>query len=72
MEYDLYPTDYVIVDSKTKKPMEGYENIYHYTSVIDNLNEKLMSEGFEYISMAELSKEDKNKYRETIKEMEKI
>ena len=57
---------------KTKKPMEGYENIYHYTSVIDNLNEKLMSEGCEYISMAELSKEDKNKYRETIKEMEKI
>ena len=68
----LYETDFVIVDSKTKKPMEGYENIYHYTSVIDNLNEKLMSEGFEYISMAELSKEDKNKYRETIKEMEKI
>jgi len=69
---EIYKTDFVIVDSKTKKPMEGYENIYHYTSVIDNLNEKLMSEGCEYISMAELSKEDKNKYRETIKEMEKI
>ena len=68
----LYETDFVIVDSKTKKPMEGYENIYHYTSVIENLNEKLMKQGCEYISMAELSKEDKNKYRETIKEMEKI
>ena len=68
----LYETDFVIVDSKTKKPMEGYENIYHYTSVIENLNEKLMKEGCEYISMEELSKEDKNKYRETIKEMEKI
>ena len=69
---EIYETDFVIVDSKTKKPMEGYENIYHYTSVIENLNEKLMKEGCEYISMEELSKEDKNKYRETIKEMEKI
>tara|TARA_R110002051_G_scaffold52381_2_gene99489 strand:- start:2573 stop:3025 length:453 start_codon:yes stop_codon:yes gene_type:complete len=69
---EIYETDFVIVDSKTKKPMEGYENIYHYTSVIENLNEKLMKQGCEYISMEELSKEDKNKYRETIKEMEKI
>jgi len=66
----LYNTDYVIVDSKTKKPIEGYESIYHYTSVIDNLNEKLMTDGVEYISMSELSKDDKKKYRETINEME--
>ena len=66
----LYNTDYVIVDSKTKKPMEGYESIYHYTSVINNLNEKLMEDGVEYISMSELSKDDKNKYKQTIKEME--
>jgi len=66
----LYNTDYVIVDSKTKKPMEGYEIMYHYTSVIDNLNEKLMEDGVEYISMSELSKDDKKKYRETINEME--
>ena len=66
----LYNRDYVIVDSKTKKPIEGYESIYHYTSVIDNLNEKLMTDGVEYISMSELSKDDKKKYRETINEME--
>ena len=70
MAVKLYDTDYVIVDSKTKKPLEGYEHVYHYTSVIDNFNEKLMNEGYEYISMSELSDEDKNKYIETIKETE--
>ena len=66
----LYDTDYVIVDSKTKEPMEGYEIIYHYTSVINHFNEMLMEEGCEYVSMSELSDEDKNKYIETIKETE--
>lgn len=70
MTNTLYDTDYVIVDSKTKKPMEGYEIIYHYTSVINNFNERLMEEGCEYVSMSELSEEDKKKYKETIKEME--
>jgi len=70
MAVKLYDTDYVIVDSKTKKPMEGYEIIYHYTSVINGFNEKLMKEGCEYVSMSELSDEDKNKYIETIKETE--
>ena len=71
MTIKLYSTDYVVVDAKTKKPLEGYENIYHYTSVIEILNEKLMNEGCEYISMSELSKEDKKQFKETIKEMEK-
>ena len=72
MECDmkLYETDYVIVDTKTKRPAEGYEIIYHYTSVIDIFNERLMKDGYEYISMADLSKEDKKKYKQTIKEME--
>ena len=47
----LYDTDYVLVDSKTKKPMEGYEIIYHYTSVINDFNEMLMEEGCEYVSI---------------------
>ncbi len=67
---ELYPTDYVIVDSKTHKPLEGYEHIYHYTSVIDNFNEKLMKEGYEYISMSELSDVEKTKCKQSIKEME--
>ena len=68
----LYDTDYVLVDSKTKKPMEGYEIIYHYTSVINAFNDRLMKEGCEYVSMSELSDEDKNKYIETIKETEEF
>jgi hypothetical protein len=68
----LYDTDYVLVDSETKKPMEGYEIIYHYTSVINDFNERLMKEGCEYVSMSELSDEDKNKYIETIKETEEF
>jgi len=71
MTIKLYSTDYVVVDAETKKPLEGYENIYHYTSVIEILNEKLMNQGYEYISMSELSKEDKKQFKETIKEMEK-
>jgi hypothetical protein len=67
---ELYPTDYVIIDSDTKKPIEGYEHIYHYTSVIDNFNEKLMKEGYEYISMSELSDVEKTKFKQSIKEME--
>jgi hypothetical protein len=67
---ELYPTDYVIIDSATKKPIEGYEHIYHYTSVINHFNERLEDEGWEYVSMSELSEDDKNKYKQTIKQME--
>jgi hypothetical protein len=60
MTSKLYPTDYVIVDSQTKKPLEGYESIYHYTSVIEMLNEKLINEGYEYISIQSYLKKRKN------------
>ena len=74
MTTKLYPTDYVIIDSDTKKPIEGYEHIYHYTSVIDHFNEILTdkNEGWEYVSMSELSDEDQKKYKQTIKEMEEF
>ena len=72
MKIKLYSTDYVIVDSQTKKPLEGYESIYHYTSVIEKLNEKLMNQGYEYISMTELPKEEKNKFKQSIKETEEF
>ena len=72
MTTELYPTDYVIVDSKTHKPLEGYEHVYHYTSVINNFNEKLMKEGYEYISMSELSDVEKNKFKQSIKETEEF
>ena len=71
---ELYPTDYVIIDSDTKKPIEGYEHIYHYTSVIDHFNERVMdnNEGWQYVSMSELSDEDKKNFKKTIKEMEEF
>ena len=72
MTSKLYSTDYVIVDSQTKKPLEGYESIYHYTSVIEMLNEKLINEGYEYISMTELPKEEKEQYKQTIIETEEF
>jgi len=74
MTTKLYPTDYVIIDSDTKKPIEGYEHIYHYTSVIDHFNEILTDRdvGWEYVSMSELSDEDQKKYKQTIKEMEEF
>lgn len=74
MTIELYPTDYIIIDSDTRKPIEGYEHIYHYTSVINHFNEILLAEdkGWEYVSMSELSDEDKAKYKQTIKEMEEF
>lgn len=74
MTIKLYPTDYVIIDSDTRKPIEGYEHVYHYTSVINHFNEILLDEdkGWEYVSMSELSDEDKAKFKQTIKEMEEF
>ena len=40
----LFVSDYVLVNSKTKKPIESYEIINHYTSVIAEFNERLESE----------------------------
>jgi hypothetical protein len=36
------------------------------------LNEKLINEGYEYISMTELPKEEKEQYKQTIKETEEF
>ena len=55
----LYETDYVLVNSKTKKPIESLDVIYHYTSVIELLNETLIKKNIEYMSMKELQKKIK-------------
>ena len=52
----LFASDYVLVNLKTKKPIESYEIINHYTSVIAEFNEYLESKNCEYISMADLPK----------------
>tara|TARA_R100001460_G_scaffold56454_1_gene96036 strand:+ start:3274 stop:3474 length:201 start_codon:yes stop_codon:yes gene_type:complete len=61
----LYETDYVCVDSKTKKPIESYSVIYHYTSVIDELN-RLIDDGCEYIPITELDKTEQLNYTKEI------
>tara|TARA_X000001382_G_C3033998_1_gene135688 strand:- start:293 stop:499 length:207 start_codon:yes stop_codon:yes gene_type:complete len=58
----LYNTDYVLVDLETQKPVESYNIINHYTSVIDEFNVQLTNNGVEYISMDKLSKEEQAKY----------
>ena len=58
----LYRTDYVLVDLETQKPVESYNIINHYTSVIDEFNVQLTNNGVEYISMDKLSKEEQDKY----------
>ncbi len=68
----LFASDYVLVNSKTKKPIESYEIINHYTSVIAEFNERLECENCEYISMADLPKKEKTKYLKAIKKMEEF
>ena len=68
----LFASDYVLVNSKTKKPIESYEIINHYTSIIAEFNEHLESKNCEYISMADLPKKEKTKYLKAIKKMEQF
>lgn len=68
----LFASDYVLVDLKTKKPIESYEIINHYTSVIAEFNEYLESKNCEYISMADLSKKEKSKYLKAIENIERM
>ena len=58
----LYNTDYVLVDIETKKPIESYDVINHFSSVINEYNDHLLSENIEYIPMNKLSKEEQTNY----------
>ena len=60
----LYNTDYVLVTLDTKKPIEGYNIINHYTSVIDEFNLQLSKNNVQYIPMTSLTKKEQNKYIE--------
>lgn len=62
----LYETDYVLVNKNTKKPVEDYCYIYHYTSVIDELNNQV-EDGCEFIPMTELDKTEQLNYIKAIK-----
>ena len=58
----LYETDYVLVDIETKKPIESYDVINLFSSVINEYNDHLLSENIEYIPMNKLSKEEQTNY----------
>ena len=45
--------------------------LYSTDYVVVDAETKKPLEGYEYISMSEISKEDKKQFKETIKEMEK-
>ena len=64
---ELIPEDYVLVNRITKKPVEGYDMIYHYSSIIDMLNgnnDMRPKPNHEYISMTALPIEEQKKYLE--------
>jgi len=60
----LYDTDYVLVELNSQKPIESYDIINHYTSVIDEYNLQLIKHRVQYVPMTSLSKEEQNKYTE--------
>ena len=62
----LYDTDYVLVEINSQKPIEGYNIINHYTSVIDEYNLMLSKNMVEYVPMTSLTKEEQNKFIERL------
>tara|TARA_Y100001973_G_scaffold28904_1_gene43573 strand:- start:36952 stop:37158 length:207 start_codon:yes stop_codon:yes gene_type:complete len=65
---ELYETDYVIL--YYGEPSEPLDVIYHYTSIIEMINDGGLSlaEGEEIVSMTKLPQELQDKYIKTIKE----
>ena len=64
----LYETDYVII--KDGVPIDPFDVIYHYTSIIEMVNDGFaISDGEEIVPMTTLSQELQDKYIETITEM---
>ena len=57
----LYETDFVII--KNGEPVESYDTIYHYSSVVELFNTGFkLNEGEEFISMVELPPNIQEKY----------
>ena len=64
---ELYETDYVII--KDGVPIHPFDVVYHYTSIIEMVNDGfVISDGEEIVPMTTLSQELQDKYIETIKE----
>ena len=64
----LSALDYILFDVVQNKPIENLDTIYHYTSVIEAVNNGLKLEKNEmFISLTELPIELQNKIIETLK-----
>ena len=64
----LYETDYVII--KDGVPIDPFDVIYHYTSIIEMVNDGFaISDGEEIVPMTTLSQELQDEYIKTIIEM---
>jgi hypothetical protein len=59
--------DYVIVDKKTNKTIESYDVVYHYTSIIELVNNGFkLNPNEEIVCVASLSIEEQIKHSEAI------
>jgi hypothetical protein len=59
--FKLSNEDYVLIENG--EPKEDLHTIYHYTSIIEMVNERQAYLGGEYVCMTELSQELQLKYR---------
>ena len=61
---NLYSEDYVVVDAKGE-PVFDLDLIYHYTTIIDDINDNggfTLQEGQRLVSMTQLSDELQQRY----------
>jgi len=66
-EIKLYETDYVII--KDGVPIDSFDVVYHYTSIIELFNDGFsLEEGEEIVSMTKLPQELQDKYIKEIEE----
>lgn len=62
--------DYVLIDTKTNKPIENYDIVYHYTTIIDMINNWFLlsniGKNIEIMKVASLSVSEQVKYNDAI------
>jgi hypothetical protein len=64
----IYETDYVLM--KDGKPVEDYDMIYHYTTIVEMLNNGFkLGEGEYFLSMTDLPQDLKDNYIKAIKDI---
>lgn len=46
--------DFILVDKVTREPIERFDIVYHYTSVIELMNDGFDMDGLEWVCVASL------------------